>query len=125
MTLMTVSQLKLYFIFIQDMRGCGRIALIKPYLSESITAQLISSFIMSRKCLDYCTTIFDVLPATENLNKLSAEDLKQCSHISSEEIKTEHVSPLLQITACNLDQYAFFHCSVKLGLKFYTAMSAS
>ena len=69
-----------------------RIALMRPYLSQSATAQLVLSFIMSR--LDYCNAILAGLPAclTDRLQKIQ----NNAARLVLRRSKRDHVTPLLR-----------------------------
>ena len=69
-----------------------RIASIRPYLTQSATAQLVSSAITSR--LDYCNTILAGLPLKQisRLQRVQNNAAKRVLRKS----KYDHVTPLLQ-----------------------------
>lgn len=69
-----------------------RIASIRSYLTESTTAQLVSSFITSR--LDHCNSIFAGLPATEIFHLQGV--LNKASWLVLGKSNRHHVSLLLQ-----------------------------
>jgi hypothetical protein len=69
-----------------------RIGSIRSYLTESTTAQLVSSFITSR--LDYCNATLAGLPAVER-NRLQRVQ-NSAARLVMKKSKRDHVSPLLQ-----------------------------
>ena len=68
-----------------------RIALVRPYLSDSATARLVTAFVLSR--LDYCNSILAGLPA-DQVNRL--QRVQNCAaRLVLKKNKREHVTPLL------------------------------
>ena len=68
-----------------------RIALIRPYLSESATARLVTALISSR--LDYCNSVLTGLPA-DQINRL--QRVQNCAaRLVLRKNRREHITPLL------------------------------
>ena len=69
-----------------------RIALMRPYLSQKATAQLVVSFIFSR--LDYCNSILAGLPSclTDRLQKIQ----NNAARLVLQKSKRDHVTPMLR-----------------------------
>ena len=67
-----------------------RIALIRPYLSESATARLVTALISSR--LDYCNSVLTGLPA-DQINRL--QRVQNCAaRLVLRKNRREHITPL-------------------------------
>ena len=69
-----------------------RISLMRPYLTQNATAQLVVSFILSR--LDYCNSILAGLPSclTDRLQKIQ----NNAARLVMQKSKKDHVTPLLR-----------------------------
>ncbi len=68
-----------------------RIALVRPYLSDSAAARLVTAFVSSR--LDYCNSVLAGLPA-DQINRL--QRIQNCAaRLVLKKNKREHITPLL------------------------------